>query len=59
MKKLYTCKQVADIYNVQIATVWRWIRERKLESWKIGRLYRVHEDDLKRFDKQNAQKQAE
>ena len=30
MGELYTCKDVAERYGVQIITVWEWIRKKKL-----------------------------
>lgn len=50
MAELYTCAEVAERYKVKIITVWEWIRKRKLGAIKIGKEYRVNEDDLKKFD---------
>lgn len=36
MGELYTCKDVAERYGVQIITVWEWIRKKKLGAIKIG-----------------------
>lgn len=54
-KKLYSPRQVAERYGVKISTVWAWIREAKLPAVKLGRLYRVFENDLAAFElkKQN------
>ena len=41
MGELYTCKDVAERYGVQIITVWEWIRKKKLGAIKIGKEYRV------------------
>ena len=40
MGELYTCKDVAERYGVQIITVWEWIRKKKLGAIKIGKEYR-------------------
>lgn len=50
MSKLYTCDEVAEIYRVKVITVWDWIKKKKLNAIKIGRSYRVSEDDLKVFE---------
>ena len=50
MAELYTCEQVAKRYGVKIITVWDWIRKRKLGAIKLGRDYRISEDDLKEFE---------
>lgn len=50
MAQLYTCAEVADRYSVKIITVWDWIRKKKLPAVKIGRDYRISEDDLLKFE---------
>lgn len=50
MAELYTCDQVAKRYGVKIITVWDWIRKRKLGAIKLGRDYRISEEDLKTFE---------
>ena len=50
MDKLYSCDEVAQRYNVKTITVWEWIRTKKLGAVKIGKSYRVSENDMKRFE---------
>lgn len=50
LSKMYTCDEVAERYRVKVITVWDWIRKKKLPAIKIGRDYRVSEDDLKSFE---------
>lgn len=50
MAKLWTCAAVADRYGVQKMTVWNWIRARKLPAIRLGRDYRVRDEDLVRFE---------
>lgn len=50
MSKMYTCDEIAERYGVQVITVWDWIRKKKLPAIKIGRSYRIFEDDLKLFE---------
>ncbi|WP_033167680.1 helix-turn-helix domain-containing protein [Clostridium sp. KNHs205] len=50
MGKLYSCDEVAERYSVQVITVWDWIRKKKLPALKIGREYRVSDDDIKAFE---------
>lgn len=52
MSKMYKCAEVADRYNVKLITVWEWIRQKKLPAVKIGREYRISEDDLIKFEKE-------
>lgn len=50
MSKMYTCADVAERYGVKIITVWDWIRKKKLLAIKIGRDYRISEEDIKNFE---------
>lgn len=53
MSKMYTCADVAKRYGVKVITVWDWIRKGKMPAIKIGRDYRVSEEDLKAFEENN------
>ena len=50
MEKIYSCDEIADRYGVKINTVWDWIRNKKLTAMKIGKYYKVRENDLKKFE---------
>ncbi len=50
MPKMYSCEEIAERYDVKIITVWDWIRKKKLPAIKIGKGYRIHENDLKLFE---------
>ena len=50
MSKMYTCEEVAERCSVKVITVWDWIRKKKLNAIKLGREYRVSEDDLIQFE---------
>ena len=50
MSKMYTCEEGAERYKVKVITVWDWIRQKKLNAIKLGREYRISEDDLTRFE---------
>ena len=50
MAQMFTCEEVADRYRVKVITVWEWIRQKKLGAIKLGREYRVSEDDLNAFE---------
>lgn len=49
---MYTCEEVAERYSVKVITVWDWIRKKKLNAIKLGREYRVSEDDLIQFEEE-------
>ncbi len=45
----YTCEEIAKKFNVRKETVWLWIRKGKLGAVKLGKHYRVSEEDLRDF----------
>lgn len=50
MAQMFTCEEVAERYKVKVITVWGWIRQKKLGAIKLGREYRITEDDLVEFE---------
>lgn len=61
MGKLYTCSEISEHYRVPLATVWSWIRNKKISAIKIGREYRIPEEAVEEFESKNktTQKKAE
>ncbi len=51
MSRLLTCDEVAKRYNVEVITIWEWIRKKKMPAIKIGKSYRISEDDIAEFEK--------
>ena len=50
MEKLYTIKQVAEIFSVHPNTVRRWVRESKINTTKLEvGTERISETEVKRF----------
>lgn len=49
MEKLYTPQEIADLLKVDLRTVYRWIREGKLEALKAGSQWRIEESALEEF----------
>lgn len=50
MKNFYTCEEVAKIYKVKIATVWNWVRSKKLKAVKLDKVYRITDEALTEFE---------
>ena len=46
---IYTIEETAEILKIKPRTVRDWIAKKKLKSFKIGDLVRVHEEDLQAF----------
>ena len=51
MDKLLTLYEVANILNVHYRTVLNWIKEDRLKANKLGRVWRVSEEELEKFIK--------
>lgn len=49
MQTLYTPKEVSEILKINKDTLLRFLREKRLKSVKIGREYRIREQDLQSF----------
>ena len=47
---MYTCEEIAERYGVKTITIWDWIRKKKLPAIKLGKEYRISEDDVKAFE---------
>lgn len=47
--KFYTVAEVAELLKVQPLTIYRLISDGKLKSYKVGRVIRISEADLKAF----------
>ena len=47
--KFHTPDQVAKILQLNILTIYKYIRLGKLPAIKVGRSYRISENDLEQF----------
>lgn len=50
MPKMYTCEEIAERYGVKTITIWDWIRKKKLPAIKLGKEYRISENDIRAFE---------
>lgn len=51
--KTYTAQEVCEILHVNIATIYRWIRQGELSGAKSGKRWLFTEDDLEAFISNN------
>lgn len=51
MKKYYTIKEVAELFNVTIQTVHAYTKNGELKTVRFGNSVRIAESDLKEFIK--------
>lgn len=55
-KDLYSPKEIAEYLNVNIRTIYYWIREEEIESIKISkRLIRIRKEALEKIINNNKQ----
>ena len=48
-EQLYTAQEVAEYLKVDVRTVYRWLREGKMNAIRFQREYRITESDLRDF----------
>lgn len=48
-KQFYMARELADELRVNIMTIYRYIKARKLKAYKIGREFRINKVDFARF----------
>jgi len=51
--KYYSPEEIAELLNLHPATIRKWIRQGKLKAVKLGRVWRIMEEDLQEFLNQN------
>jgi len=49
MKNLLNINQAAEILNIKVPTIYRWVHERKIPYVKMGNKLRFKENDLLEF----------
>lgn len=49
VQKFYTIEEVASLLKVSYITVFRWIKADKLSAYKVGKQYRIDNQDLNKF----------
>ena len=48
-KDFYTAQELADKLRVNIMTIYRYIKARRLKAYKIGKEYRIDKKEFDRF----------
>lgn len=48
-KDFYTAKELADKLQVNIMTIYRYIKARKFRAYKIGKEFRIGTKDFNQF----------
>jgi len=48
-KDFYTAKELAEKLRVNIMTIYRYIKAKKLKAYKIGKEFRIEKEEFERF----------
>ena len=46
IEKLYSVDEIADLLKINILTIYKWIKEKKVKAHKIGKRFYIKESDL-------------
>lgn len=47
--KVYTLNETADILQVTVRSIYRWIKDGKIDAFKVGREWRISQEALEAF----------
>jgi putative resolvase len=48
-KEFYKAEELAELLQVNIMTIYRYIKASKLKAYKIGKEFRIDKNEFKRF----------
>lgn len=48
-KDFYTAQELADKLQVNIMTIYRYIKAKRLKAYKIGKEFRIDKDEFEAF----------
>jgi excisionase family DNA binding protein len=48
-KKFYTAQEVADMFNYNVMTIYRYIKAGKLKAYKVGKEFRIDKNEFEKF----------
>jgi len=48
-KDFYTAQELADKLQVNIMTIYRYIKAKRLKAYKIGKEFRIEKSEFERF----------
>jgi excisionase family DNA binding protein len=48
-KEFYTAQELADKFQFNVMTIYRYIKAKKLKAYKIGKEFRIDKKEFERF----------
>lgn len=55
-KEFYTAIELAELLSVNVMTIYRYIKAKKLKAYKIGKEFRIDRAEFQRFLKASSTK---
>jgi excisionase family DNA binding protein len=49
IREFYTAKELADKLRVNIMTIYRYIKAKRLSAYKIGKEFRIDKEEFRNF----------
>ena len=49
IKEFYTSQELADKLRVNIMTIYRYIKAKKVKAYKIGKEFRIDKEEFNKF----------
>jgi excisionase family DNA binding protein len=50
-KPYYTAKELAEMLSMNVMTIYRYIKAKRLKAYKIGKEFRIEREEFERFMK--------
>lgn len=48
-KKFYSAQEIADAFNYNVMTIYRYIKAGKLKAYKVGKEFRIDKNEFEKF----------
>jgi len=48
-KKFYSAQEIADTFNYNVMTIYRYIKAGKLKAYKVGKEFRIDKNEFEKF----------
>lgn len=55
-KPYYTAKELAEMLSMNVMTIYRYIKAKRLKAYKIGKEFRIEREEFERFLKTTSTK---
>ena len=55
-KLYYTAKELAEMLSLNVMTIYRYIKAKRLKAFKIGKEFRIEREEFERFLKNTSTK---